>query len=234
MDTHSTRRQDFLSLPGASFAPGLGNDDRGPQCQTLRGLSASGASAGASVSDFGGLSVRLCFCRGLSVGGVSAGALVSVRGPRGGLSAGASVSDSGASVSSGASVGGLSGGLVSRGPQCQTLFLVSRPIRAMISLRSSASRGWLLRPASMRRVRLGTLSARVRPSMGASSSGASAGASGRVDLGGCPPKSPTDPGVHMTAHPVPHLMNSRPADPSSLRGHGSGRNVPGMFPFNGS
>ena len=22
--------------------------------------------------------------------------------------------------------------------------------------------------------------------------------SGRVDLGGCPPKSPTDPGVHMT------------------------------------
>ena len=34
---------------------------------------------------------------------------------------------------------------------------------------------------------------------------------GRVDLGGCPPKSPTDPGVHMTRHPVPHLMNSRPA-----------------------
>ena len=37
------------------------------------------------------------------------------------------------------------------------------------------------------------------------------GKSGRVDLGGCPPKSPTDPGLHITAHPVPHLMNSRPA-----------------------
>ena len=35
--------------------------------------------------------------------------------------------------------------------------------------------------------------------------------SGRVDLGGCPPRSPTDPGLHITAHPVPHLMNSRPA-----------------------
>ena len=35
-------------------------------------------------------------------------------------------------------------------------------------------------------------------------------ASGRVDLGGCPPKSPTDPGLHITRHPVPHLMNSRP------------------------
>ena len=34
---------------------------------------------------------------------------------------------------------------------------------------------------------------------------------GRVDLGGCPPRSPTDPGLHITRHPVPHLMNSRPA-----------------------
>ena len=37
------------------------------------------------------------------------------------------------------------------------------------------------------------------------------GALGRVDLGGCPPRSPTDPGLHITRHPVPHLMNSRPA-----------------------
>ena len=37
----------------------------------------------------------------------------------------------------------------------QTLFLVSRPIRAMISSSSSASRGWLLRPASMRRGQVG-------------------------------------------------------------------------------
>ena len=58
---------------------------------------------------------------------------------------GASVSDLGASVSD-----FVFGFTAVRGPQCQTLFLVSRPIRAMISLRSSASRGWLLRPASMR------------------------------------------------------------------------------------
>ena len=35
--------------------------------------------------------------------------------------------------------------------------------------------------------------------------------SGRVDLGGRPPRPPTDPGLHITRHPVPHLMNSRPA-----------------------
>ena len=34
---------------------------------------------------------------------------------------------------------------------------------------------------------------------------------GRVDLGGRPPRPPTDPGLHITCHPVPHLMNSRPA-----------------------
>ena len=34
---------------------------------------------------------------------------------------------------------------------------------------------------------------------------------GRVDLGGRPPRPPTDPGLHITPHPVPHLMNSRPA-----------------------
>ena len=37
------------------------------------------------------------------------------------------------------------------------------------------------------------------------------GIPGRVDLGGCPPRSPTDPGLHITRHPVPHLMNSRPS-----------------------
>ena len=39
----------------------------------------------------------------------------------------------------------------------------------------------------------------------------SCGLLGRVDRGGCPSRPPSDLGLHMTPHPVPHLMNSRPA-----------------------
>ena len=52
--------------------------------------------------------------------------------------------------------------------------------------------------------------------------------------GWLPTQAPHRSGLAHHAHPVPHLMNSRPRDPSSLRGHGSGHDVPGMFPFNGS
>ena len=57
---------------------------------------------------------------------------------------------------------------------------------------------------------------------------------GRVDLGGCPPRSPTDPGLHITAPGSSSHEFATRAIPLSLRGHGSGHNVPARFLFNGS
>ena len=52
--------------------------------------------------------------------------------------------------------------------------------------------------------------------------------------GWLPTQVPHRSGLAHHAHPVPHLMNSRPGDPSSVRGHGSGHDVPARFRFNGS
>ncbi len=56
------------------------------------------------------------------------------------------------------------------------------------------------------------------------------GFAGRVDRGGYPPRPPSDPGLHITRTRFLISGIRDPRDPSSLRGHGSGHDVPARCP----